>query len=211
MLRTLSEKVDPKHTALVVIDMQNDFCHENGAVAQDGGNVTPAQEMVPRLQALIDSAHEAGAHVVFTQAWHSEWTDSEVRMERRVDKSPTCMEGTWGAEFYGVFPEERDLVLKKNRFSAFIGTNLDLILRTRGIKSLILTGTVTNVCVESTAREGFMHDYYIVVVEDGVAAGNRAAHEASLRAIDGTFGVLASTKDVLQAWASAPKAAATGR
>ena len=201
MLRTLSEKIDPRHTALVVIDMQNDFCHEDGAKARDGADVSHVQAVVPALQSLLDGAHEAGVPVIFTQAWHNEWNDSEVRLERHVDATPNCMEGTWGAEFYGVFPGPMDYVVRKARYSAFVGTDFDLVLRNRGMRSLLLTGTATSGCVESTARDGYMLDYYIVVADDCCAQGSQERHAASLRAMDGSVGVLASSKDVLSAWA----------
>ena len=201
MLRTIDEKIDPQHAALIVIDMQNDFCHENRAGAPAGGSIPRVQGIVPQLQTLINGAHEAGTPVIFTQAIHNEWTDSEVRQERRIDRDPICVEGTWGAEFYGVIPEERDMVLPKNRFSAFIGANLDLVLRTKGIKTLILTGTVTSICVESTARDATMMDYYVVVLDDCTSAGSQEVHERALQAIDGPFGVVTDSKEVLQAWA----------
>jgi ureidoacrylate peracid hydrolase len=200
MLRELKEKVDPQHAALVVIDMQNDFCHDEGAKAQDGANVSLVQAIVPALQALVDGAHAAGVPVLFTQAVHNKWTDSEVRMERHLDASPNCMESTWGAEFYGIIPDERDLVVQKARYSAFYGTNFDLVLRAQGIKSLILTGTATSACVESTARDGWFHDYYIVVADDCCAQGNLEKHENALRSIDGPFAVLASAADILREW-----------
>ena len=207
MLTTLAEKVDPKHTALLVIDMQNDFCHDDGAKAHGGADVSLVQAIVPPLQALIDGAHEAGLPVVFTQAVHNQWTDTDVRLERHRTQSPNCIEGTWGVEFYGVAPEERDMVLPKARFSAFLGTELDRAMRMRGVQTLVLTGTATSACVESTAREGFMRDYYIVVAPDACAQEDLSRHEAALRAIDGPFGVLAPSGEVLDAWAELAKPA----
>ena len=201
MLTRLSEKVDPKNAVLLVIDMQNDFCHEDGAKAHDGADVEPVQAIVPTLRRLVAGAHEVGLPVIFTQAVHNAWTDSEVRLERHVDSTPNCMEGTWGAEFYGVLPDERDLVIPKARYSAFIGTNLDLVLRAKSAKSLILTGTATGACVESTARDGFMMDYYVVVAADCCAQGNAERHDASLRAM-GSVGVVVTSGDILEAWAA---------
>ena len=201
MLTTLNEKVDPKHTALVVVDMQNDFCHEDGAKAHDGADVSHVQGIVPALQSLVDGAHEAGIPVIFTQAVHNQWTDTEVRLERHRTQSPNCIEGTWGAEFYGVLPDDRDMRLPKARYSAFLGTEFDRVLRMRGVRSLVMTGTATSGCVESTARDGFMRDYYVVVVPDCCAQGNPERHEASLKAMDGPIGVLATSEEILSAWA----------
>jgi ureidoacrylate peracid hydrolase len=203
MLRKLEEKVDPAHVALVVIDMQNDFCHDEGSKAQDGGDVSLVQGIVPALQSLIDGAHEAGVPVIFTQATHNKWTDSDARLERHLDMTDTCMEGTWGVEFYGVMPEQRDLVIPKARYSAFHGTNFDLVLRTQGVKSLILTGTATSGCVESTVRDGWFHDYYMVIADDCCAQGSLERHENSLRAVDGPIAVLAKAADIIDAWKKA--------
>ena len=200
MLTKLEEKVDPAHAALVVIDMQNDFCHEDGAKAHDGAAVSLVQAIVPALQALVDGAHEAGEPVLFTQAVHNKWTDSDVRLERHMEATPNCIEGTWGADFYGIIPGERDLVVPKSRYSAFVGTNFDLVLRAQGIKSLILTGTATSNCVESTARDGWFHDYYIVVADDCCAQANLQRHEASLRSMDGPIAVLSNSTEILEAW-----------
>lgn len=197
MLLSLPEKVDPRHAALLVIDMQNDFCHSDGAGARNGANVGPAQAIVPTLNGLIDEARGVGMPVIFIRAVHNRWTDSEVRLERRRDRAvPNCVEGTWGVEWYGVQPLEGECVVSKHRFSAFIGTDLDLILRAQGIKTLVCTGTATNVCVESTARDGFMMDYYIVLVEDCCATGDQELHQATLKNIGRGFGVVTTASEV---------------
>jgi ureidoacrylate peracid hydrolase len=203
MLTTLEEKVDPRHAALLVIDMQNDFCHDEGGRAKGGHDIKRVQEIVPRLNRLIAEARGAGMPVFFVRGIHSEWTDSEVRKERHQNKYPArrsnCYEGSWGAELYGVTPEPGDQMITKNRYSAFINTNLDLILRAQGIKSIITTGTSTDACVESTARDGFMLDYYVVFVDDCCGAATAEAQEGSLRAIRSHFGVVVQSEDVISA------------
>jgi ureidoacrylate peracid hydrolase len=108
-----------------------------------------------------------------------------------------CEEGTWGAEWYEILPEPGDAIVTKHRFSAFIGTDFDLILRAKGIESLILTGTRTNVCVESTARDAFMMDYYVVVLSDCTASGSEEAHQ---RGLLGSFGDKATSAEVIAEW-----------
>lgn len=206
MLVTLPEKVDPRHAALLVIDMQNDFCHSEGAGARNGSDVGPVQAIVPTLNGLIDEARAAGMTVIFIRAVHNQWTDSEVRLERRRARAvPNCVEGTWGAEWYGVAPLDGECIVTKHRFSAFIGTDLDLILRAQGIRSLVVTGTATNVCVESTARDGFMMDYYIVLVEDCCATGNTELHQATLKNISRGFGVVTTAREVAEAMQAAER------
>ena len=201
MLTTLSEKVDPKHAALIVIDMQNDFVHDDGGLAKNGGNVKPTQAIVPALNRLIAEARKAGTPVIFVRAAHNEWTTSEARREKQRGRThPICVEGTWGCEFYGVAPLDDECIVTKHRFSAFINTDLDLILRAQGIKTIIMTGTATNVCVESTARDGFMLDYYVVFLGDCTGCGDPEMHDATLKNIARTFGVVCDSTDVVEAW-----------
>lgn len=206
MLKTLAEKVDPTHAALLVIDMQNDFCDDEGASARNGQDVRTAQAIVPTLAGLATAARQAGATVIFVRVSHDETTDSEVRLEHRnPDRVPTCIEGTWGADWYAdLRPATGDVIVTKHRFSAFINTPLDLILRSRGIKTIIPTGTVTNVCVESTARDGHMLDYYVVLPEDGAASSDPAAHEATLKNIRQHFGQVVKAEDIVAIWREAP-------
>ena len=213
MLTTLEAKVDPGHAALLVVDMQNDFCHEQGVTALNGANVARSQEIVPRLRHLIDEAKRAGVLVAFIRTTHSERTDSEARIEqRRNRKFPhNCVEETWGADWYaGMEPSTGDLVVTKHRYSAFINTDLDLILRARRIRTVVMAGTDTSVCVESTARDAFMLDYYVVFLNDCTASSDPEAHQATLKTIRRQFGVVCDAADVLQAL-DRVKAAATTR
>ena len=117
------------------------------------------------------------------------------------DGSLLCEEGTWGAEFYaGLQPQNGDIVITKHRYSAFLGTDLDMILRSRGIRSLLISGVGTNVCVESTLRDGYMRDYYIVLLEDCVGATNQALHQATLQNVTLHFGSVSNSKEVIKLW-----------
>jgi ureidoacrylate peracid hydrolase len=208
MLRTLEEKIDPKHSAVIVVDVQNDFCHPDSPLAQDGRDLTAAQAMVPRLATLIEDARSVGVPVIFIQMVSTDATISEVAKEQRLRTRPwadpddyICREGSWGAEFYLVGPQPGESVVKKHRYSAFVDTDLDLILRSMGIKTLIMTGVATNVCVESTARDGFMRDYYIVFAGDCSACYWPQRHDATLENMDATFGVVADAPDISKVWA----------
>lgn len=205
MLHTLEEKVDPKHAALVVVDVQNDFCHEDSPYGKAGRDMAPVQAAVSRLLELIEAARAAGTLVIFVQVIHSAANDSDVWKEQKLRArghlDPVCEEGSWGAEFYRVAPKPGEPVVTKHRYSAFTGTDLDMILRTRGIKSLIMTGISTNACVESTARDGFMHDYYIVFVSDCTAAlGGLERHEATLANIRDLFGIVVTAEEIMNVW-----------
>ena len=201
MLRTLEEKVDPKHTALVIVDMQNDFCHKDGMYGPGTDEVTPSQAIVPAINTLISQARAEGAPVIFVRFILNDQVISDVWRERHLNSGPTkdpCMEGTWGAELYGFTPEPGDSVVDKHRFSAFNNTNLNFILQCNNIKTVIVTGIYTNICVENTARDGFMMDYYVVVPEDCTAGPSVEAKDTSLRMI---YGTVSTSDEILQAWA----------
>jgi ureidoacrylate peracid hydrolase len=203
VLSTLEEKVDPARACVVVIDVQNEFCAREGAFQRTGHDVDLVQAMVPDLLNLIDRARAAGCPVIFVRAIYDEhflapnWGDPDILCNLSV---PRCRTGTWGAEFYKVEPRPGEIVVTKHRYSAFVETELDTILRSMGVETLILTGVATNVCVESTARDGFMKDYYIVVVDDCTGTSSPSAQEATLENIRNYFGRVASAADIIKAW-----------
>ena len=97
-------------------------------------------------------------------------------------------------------PRAGDAVVTKHRFGAFTGTDLDVILRSQGIKTVVMTGIATNICVESTAREAFMRDYFVVLADDACAAYSRAQHDTTLANIDIAFGVVHKTEELIEHW-----------
>ena len=180
-LATLNEKVDPRHTALLIVDMQNDFCAKGGLVDRAGRDITALQEVAARLPRFIDKARSAGNLIVFVRCSYSSENNrylSDVFLEQAArqragagTRYPMCEDGTWQADFYGdVRPKHGDITISKHRYSAFHNTDLDLVLRSHGIRTVVLTGVLTNVCVETTAREAFIRDYYVVLVENGTAS-----------------------------------------
>jgi ureidoacrylate peracid hydrolase len=200
----------PETTALLVVDVQNDFCDPGGVAGVKGSDTSHAVEMVPRLERLLESARAAGVLVVFVRTTHDETTDSPVWLSRRtVEATPvrtpsstsTCRTGTWGAEFYRVAPAAGEPVVTKHRYSAFTGTNLDVVLRTAGITSLLLTGVATEACVESTLREGFFHEYHVSLVEDCCASYHAEGHAATVAAVGRYFGAVTTSDELASAWA----------
>ncbi len=160
--------------------------------------------MVPRLVDFIATARENGVAIVFVRTSHNAWTNGAAWLERMKDVSvneiPICQEGSWDGEYYLVQPEPGDKIVVKHRYSGFYGTDLDVVLKARGIRTLLVTGVATNVCVESTARDGFQRDYYIVFMDDGSSTYDLADHQATLRNINNQFGVVATFAEVVEAW-----------
>ncbi len=201
---SLAEKVDPKNAAVIVVDVQNDFCARGGFFDRLGEDLSFIQATVPKIEALIGEARKAGVTIIFIQAVYDPEFISPVMAEQRERRergelSP-CHTGTPGVDFFEVKPVSGDLIVRKHRYSAFIGTDLDLILRSRGIKTIIMTGVATNVCVESTARDGYMHDYYVVFLEDCAATTDKALHASTLQNIARNFGVVCSSEEVIDIW-----------
>ena len=210
-LTCLADKIRPSHTALILIDVQNDFCASDGFVAKGGRDVSLVQEMTERLPELLDRARAAGVMVVFVRCSYSSDDNrylSDVWLEQAARRqgggytlSPVCHDGTKGAEFYGdIAPAPGDVVIVKHRYSAFHGTELDVVLRSHGVRTVVLTGVSTHVCVETTAREAFVRDYYTVVVSDCSAAYSEQEHETALKLIDRFFGEVTSLDEICRLW-----------
>lgn len=202
-MKTLDELMRDSRTAVIVVDVQNDYCHPEGALPSSGCDVSGVPDMVSKLKQLLISARAHGAPVIFIQTLHENATDSEAWTTRSMGRSAkVCRTGSWGAEFYEVRPEDVDIVVHKHRYSAFVNTRLDSVLKTLKIETLIMTGVSTNVCVESTARDGFMLDYHIVLVKDACASYSAAAHEMTLENIEGYFGKVCRTEDIVSVWSA---------
>ncbi len=203
VLTTLEQKVNPEHAAVLVIDIQNDFCHEDGYLRKLGLDISATQSMVPRLVQFLDEARKANVKIIFVQGIYNNryLSGPFVEKDRKHGlNNERCLEGSWGADFYKVTPLATELVIRKHRYSAFVRTELDQILQEAGIKTLILTGVTTNVCVESTARDGFMRDYYIVFLSDCTATFSQEVHETTLGNITRHFGTVATSSETLGVW-----------
>lgn len=199
----LTELVKPDHSSLLVIDVQNDCCHPDGAYAKRGRDISLRQKAAHNTAAFIKEARRYNVPVIFIKLNHGKWDESPSWKRRRKELGPpVCMEGTWGAEFYAVQPQEGDAIVVKHRYSAFIGTELDLILRRRRITTLIVTGGGTHVCVESTVRDGFMLDYDVVVVSDCCGSTSLEEHLPALKRMARLCATVAEAKEVSEAWSA---------
>lgn len=202
-LSTLAEKVDPAHAVLLVIDVQNDFCADGGWFHREGVDLSHIQAMVPRLENFLGESREAGVRVIFVRSFYDECYLSPPMRERRArierDRGK-CLQGSWGADFYRVRPRPEELIVTKHRNNAFLGTELDQVLRAWEVKALLVTGVATNVCVEATSGHAYMVGYYVVLVEDCVAARTAAWHEAAVDKINRLFGVAAKAEEITSAW-----------
>ncbi len=215
---SLPEKVDPAHTALLLVDFQNDFCSQEGGAGRRGADLATARAAAARTQDVLAAARAAGVLVVFIRAIYDEvyLTGPQLEVKARRSTPLLCQGGTWGADLYSFEPQAGEFVVNKHRYSAFLGTDLEQVLHAAGTQTVVVTGVTTHVCVESTVRDAFFRDYYVVVPEDCVAAGNEAVHRASLANMDAYFAQVVPAQEVLDAWQAAhasarPEATAPAR
>lgn len=201
------DHLQPERSALVIVDMQNDFCHENGAFSQAGHDTSQARAVLEPIQRLRACAHDAGVPVVLVRVSHSGWTDDPAWRARfdglptaRRPSGPVTAQGSWGAEFYGLDPSPNELVITKHRYSAFAHTPLALALRAKEVSTLVIVGVQTEVCVLSTARDALEQGVLPAVVADAVATPDANAHEAALQSVRARMGLVVSVDDVLAAW-----------
>jgi len=208
---SLDEVLNPDWSALLIVDMQNDAVKPNGKIPAAGNDVTKIAETVPRCQALLAEARQQGVLVVHIRVLtlRDGRSDSPSWIRTKgaiVNESEFFLEDTWGAEFIEELkPRPGELIVTKHRSSAFVGTDLDMILHAGGIATTVVIGEQTPGCVEATYRDAAYHDYYNVLAEDCVAAFDQAQHEASLL-IQRARHDVCSSEDIIRIWRQARSA-----
>jgi len=195
----IHDDLDPARTALVVVDMQNAFMLPGVAHAL----CLEAQEIVPNINRVAQAVRETGGAVVWIQTAYTDETRTDwsayydlSKPEQNKKRAEALARGSKGYQLWDRLDAARDdIYVEKNRFSAFIqnSSNLAEVLRARNIDTILVTGTVTNVCCESTARDAMMCNFKTVMVSDGNAAATDEDHNASLAAFYLTFGDVMST------------------
>ena len=164
-------RVNPGRTALIVVDMQNDFVKEGGTLV-----VPDAEGTIPAIQSLLALARGSGMKVVFTQDTHGQGDPEWTMWPEHV------REDSWGWRIVDEFvPQEGELVIRKVRYDAFYGTHLDHILRLWGVDTLIICGTVANICVHYTAASAALRWYDVIIPKDATSALFPFDLESSLR------------------------------
>jgi len=190
--------LQPEQTALLVIDLQNDFCSPEGYLAKRRGyKVSFVNDLLPNIRRLLELARAQNMSVVWVRSHYDFKYINEVFQDKRGEEG-CCVEGTWGADFYEERPADGEIIVDKHTFSGFYKTQLDETLRQHGVKNLIVCGVATNVCVDSTLRDGFFRGYRIVLVNDAVGSNSQAGHEGTLATVRNNIGTVASTSEVVQ-------------
>jgi nicotinamidase-related amidase len=181
-----SVRVDASRTVLLIGDMQNDFVTEGGTLV-----VPHAEETVPAIRKLLDLARDSGMRVVFVQDTHNEGDPEwEIWGEH-------CREGSWGWQVVdGLAPNEDEVTIRKPRYDAFYGTDLEHLLRLWNVDTVIICGTVANICVHYTASSAAMRWFNVVVPRDCISSFNDFDMEASLSQTATLLGEVADSENI---------------
>ncbi len=204
--------LDPRHAALVVVDMQNAYASKGGYLDIAGFDIGGAQDATLAIVKAVAAARAAGMTVVYSQnGWDPDYVEAGgpgspnyhksnalKTMRKRPELAGSLLaKGSWDyALVDALTPQPGDIVIAKPRYSAFYNTQLDSLLRARGIRTLVFTGIATNVCVESTLRDGFFLEYFGIVLEDAThQAGPEFVQKAALYNIETFFGWVSNVAD----------------
>jgi ureidoacrylate peracid hydrolase len=210
ILESLGEQLNPAHTALLIIDMQKDFCTDGFATSKANRPLAAAQSIIPRIQKILAAARESGVLVCHVGFWtypehmsdSGPWLTQRRRATYASDK--IAIAHSEGAEFIKELePAEDEICIHKHRYSAFKGTDLEMILRAHGIRTVVPTGISTNVCVESTLRDAFESTFYVCVPENACASWDMELHAATMKTVNARFGLVTDTDTVAEIWQTA--------
>ena len=209
-------------TALIVVDMQNAFASTGGMLDLAGIDVTPAGEVVANARLVCEAARSAGMPVIYlTIGWPADGSTAggpdspnprkelalRLMRERPELRGKLLTFGTWDFQIVDeLAPMPTDTVIVKSRYSGFHGTNLDSVLRSRGIRNLLMVGIASNVCVESTLRDAYFNEYWPVLIADAtMPAGSADIHKATIYNVKTFFGWVANSEDLATALREAIK------
>lgn len=205
-------RINPRETAVVVVDMQNAYLTKGGYVDLAGFDVSAAAAAIDKTRLVVEAARAAGVLVIYFQnGWDADYVEAGTpgspnwhksnalkTMRARPELAGTLLaKGTWDYAIVDeLAPQPGDIVIPKTRYSGFFNTQIDSVLRARGIRNLIFTGVATNVCVESSLRDAFHLEYFGVVIADATNhLGPDFIQQAALYNIEKFFGWVSTTAD----------------
>ena len=198
-------------SALIVVDMQNDFVHAEGGFACKSREMPEAEidmpfliGTIPQVKRLVDSFRQAGRPVVYVaHVLKADYSDAQVPYWRfgihpGEDNRTFIVENTWGAQIVDELkPKEGEHLIVKKGFGGFSNTPLDTVLRNLGVTTCVVSGVTTCVCVSTTVRGGVDHNYHMILVKDAVAEVNRRTHDAELETMTRVFADVRTTEEVV--------------
>lgn len=204
--------IKPSETALIVVDMQNAYATKGGYVDLAGFDIAGAAACIEKTRQAVEAARAAGVLVIYFQnGWDKDYVEAGTpgspnwhksnalkTMRARPELAGTLLaKGTWDYDIVdGLAPQPGDILIPKTRYSGFFNTNIDSVLRARGIRTLVFTGVATNVCVESSLRDAFHLEYFGVVLEDATHhLGPDFIQQAAIYNIEKFFGWVSNVTD----------------
>jgi ureidoacrylate peracid hydrolase len=202
----LEPLLKPETTALIVIDIQNDYCSPKGRLPQFRKlDTTPIQEMIPKLGYFIDKARGYKVPVIWTQMIEDHRyvpNNLKVKMESFGQPFDLCTPGTWGHEFYQLQPKELDEIISKKQYGAFTNPKMDRLLREKKTESVIVTGVLASRCVRATVQNASERGYHVIVPKDLISAYKQQSHlmEATLEDIGIIYAHLTKSEDIIKIW-----------
>lgn len=209
-------RINLSKTAMIVVDMQNAFLRKGGYFDFVGFDISVTEKIIEPCKKIINVGRENGIKVIYLQMGYSaDLSDSggpnspsciksralTLMNERPELKDKLHIYGTWGAEIIDELkPQQGDVIVRKQKHDGFIGTNLDIILKTYEIKYLLFIGTATNICVESTLRHAFSLGYFPILVSDAASPmGPSFTQDATIFNIQSIFGWVTTSEKLLGA------------
>ena len=215
-------KVSASDTAVIVIDMQNAYASAGGYVDKAGFDVAPAAATIGQIARVLEAARGAGMPVIYLQnGWDADYVEAGTPASPNWHKSNALKtmrarpelagqllaRGGWDYELVDALaPQPGDITLHKTRYSAFFNSQLDSVLRSRGIRTLVFVGIASNVCVESTLRDGFHLEYFGIMLEDATHhLGPDFVRQATVYNIEKFFGWVSTVADFCTAVGQLPQ------
>ncbi len=215
-------RLNAAETAVVVIDMQNAYASPGGYVDLAGFDITGAASVIGRIATVLETARSAGIQIVYLQnGWDADyveaggpgspnWHKSNALKTMRAKPElhgQLLARGGWDYELVDALkPQPGDITLHKTRYSAFFNSQLDSVLRARGIKNIVFVGIASNVCVESTLRDGFHLEYFGVMLEDATHhLGPDYVRDATIYNVEKFFGWVSTVADFCGSFGQRPK------
>ena len=206
-------EMDLKRTAILVIDMQNAFASKGGMFDLWGFDISHIPQILKPIKEITSAARVKKVKVVYiahrlypdlrevgpmSRFWYNR--NLEYYREKPEMRDRLLLRGTWGAEIIDeLTPQEDEIVIEKRRFSAFVGTELDMMLKTYDIRYLAFTGVATNICVESSLRDACHLEYFPILVSDAAAASPPSRQDATIGNVQQVFGWVTTSENIIKA------------
>jgi len=184
--------VNEQKVAILVIDMQHDFVDESAPIKCEG-----ARGIIPEIKRLLEYARKRGIPIIYTKEVHrADGSDFGIELEKEPKH---CVEGTGGEEIVEeLAPKKGDYIIVKRRYSAFLDTDLEILLKGLRVNTLVVTGVATNICVRATVEDAKQKDYHVFVPRECVAGTDREANDSNLRDINNFYGEVLTLNELIK-------------